>query len=122
MDKFLKVFVDDMNVHNMIWEEHLEHLWYVFMRLMEVNLKLNPRKWVFTKTSLVFLSHVVNRNGTHSYKKRFKPMNEFSVFTIVFNVCPFLGLTSYYISYVKGYSGCITILLVQLTKKDTTFN
>jgi hypothetical protein len=26
MDKFLKVFVDDMNVHNMIWEEHLEHL------------------------------------------------------------------------------------------------
>jgi hypothetical protein len=69
MDKFLKVFVDDMNVHNMIWEEHLEHLWYVFMRLMEVNLKLNPRKCVFTKISLVFLSHVVNRNDIHSYQK-----------------------------------------------------
>jgi hypothetical protein len=29
MDKFLKVFVDDLNIHNMSWEEHLEHLQYV---------------------------------------------------------------------------------------------
>jgi hypothetical protein len=26
MDKIFKVFVDDMNVHNMIWEKHLERL------------------------------------------------------------------------------------------------
>jgi hypothetical protein len=26
MDKFLKFFVDDLNVHNLIWEEHIEHL------------------------------------------------------------------------------------------------
>jgi hypothetical protein len=43
----------------------LEHLWYAFMRLMEVNLKLNLRKHVFTKTNLAFLSHVMNRDGTH---------------------------------------------------------
>jgi hypothetical protein len=24
MDKFLKVFIDDFNTHNLIWEEHLE--------------------------------------------------------------------------------------------------
>lgn len=23
MDKFLKVFVDDVNIHNMTWEDHL---------------------------------------------------------------------------------------------------
>lgn len=43
MDKFLKVFMNNLNVHNMSWEEHLEQLWYVLMRLKEVNLKLNPR-------------------------------------------------------------------------------
>jgi hypothetical protein len=42
MDKFLKVFVDDLNLHSMTWEEHLEHLRYVLMRLREVNLNLNP--------------------------------------------------------------------------------
>jgi hypothetical protein len=26
MDKFLKVFVDDLNVHYLTWEEHIEHL------------------------------------------------------------------------------------------------
>jgi hypothetical protein len=26
MDKLMKVFVDDLNVHNLTWEEHLKHL------------------------------------------------------------------------------------------------
>jgi len=60
MDKFLRVFVDDLNVHNLTWEEHIKHLWYVFMRLKEVNLKLNPNKWEFEKTNLTFLGHVVS--------------------------------------------------------------
>jgi hypothetical protein len=25
MDKFLNSFVDDLNVHNLTWEEHIEH-------------------------------------------------------------------------------------------------
>jgi hypothetical protein len=25
MDKFLNFFVDDFNIHNMTWEDHLEH-------------------------------------------------------------------------------------------------
>ncbi len=42
IDQFLKVFVDDVNIHNQTWEEHLTHLKDVFTRLWEVNLKLNP--------------------------------------------------------------------------------
>ncbi len=61
MDKFFKVFVDDFNIHNMSWEEHLEHLQYVLTRLREMNLNLNP--WKFAKTSLTFLCDVVNSNG-----------------------------------------------------------
>jgi len=26
MDNFFKVFIDDLNVHNLNWEEHFEHL------------------------------------------------------------------------------------------------
>jgi hypothetical protein len=39
MDKFLNFFVDDFNIHNMTWEDHLEHFWFVLLKLMEVNLK-----------------------------------------------------------------------------------
>jgi hypothetical protein len=31
MDKFLKAFVDDLNVHSLTWEEHIKHLQYMFM-------------------------------------------------------------------------------------------
>jgi hypothetical protein len=37
-DKFLKVFVDDFNVHNENWEEHLQHMDTTFFNLREVNL------------------------------------------------------------------------------------
>jgi len=43
-DKFLKVFVDDLNIHSENWEDHLRHLGAVLSRLREVNLKLNPNK------------------------------------------------------------------------------
>jgi hypothetical protein len=45
-DKFLKVFVDDFNIHSESWEEHFQHLDVVFFKLREVNLKLNPKNVV----------------------------------------------------------------------------
>jgi hypothetical protein len=63
-DKFLKVFVDDLNVHSESWEDHLQHLGAVLSRLREVNLKLNPSKCCFAAESIVFLGHVVSKEGT----------------------------------------------------------
>jgi hypothetical protein len=60
MDMFLKVFIDDLNVHNLDWEEHFKYLQYVFMRLKEINLELNPRKCEFAKSKFTFLGHEVN--------------------------------------------------------------
>ncbi len=63
-DKFLKVFVDDLNVHSESWEEHFQHLSTMFLKLREVNLKLNPSKCCFIAKSITFLGHVVNNEGT----------------------------------------------------------
>jgi hypothetical protein len=62
--KFLKIFVDDLNVHSGDWEELLQHLHVVFMKFKEVNLKLNPNKCCFTTKSITFRSHVVSNKGT----------------------------------------------------------
>jgi hypothetical protein len=63
-DKFLKVFVDDLNIPSENWEDHLQHLGAVLSRLREVNLKLNPSKCCFATGSIVFLGHVVSKEGT----------------------------------------------------------
>jgi hypothetical protein len=64
MDKLLKVFINDLNVHNMSCEKHLEHLQYVFMRLIEMKLKFNLEKCEFVKSNLTFISHAMNKDGT----------------------------------------------------------
>jgi hypothetical protein len=38
-NQFLKVFVDDVNIYNQTWEEHLTHLEAVLTQLQEVILK-----------------------------------------------------------------------------------
>ncbi len=52
--KFLKIFVDDLNVHSGDWEEHLQHLHAILMKLKEVNLKLNLNKWFYNKKYHLF--------------------------------------------------------------------
>jgi hypothetical protein len=86
MDKFLKVFVDDLNVHNLIWEEHVEHLQYVHLRLREVNLKLNPNKCEFAKTNLTFLGHVVSWDGTQLDPRKIKLVTKFPIPISMINV------------------------------------
>jgi hypothetical protein len=60
---FLKVFVDDLNVHSETWDDHLSHLEAVLCKLREINLKLNPSKCCFAAKSITFLGHVVSREG-----------------------------------------------------------
>jgi hypothetical protein len=51
-NQFLKVFVDDVNIHNLNWKDHLQHIWLVFQRLREVHLKQNLNKCCFCKKIL----------------------------------------------------------------------
>jgi hypothetical protein len=64
-NKFLKIFVDDLNIHNKNWEKHLQHLEAVLSKLKEVNLKLNPSKCCFVAKSITFLGHMVSNEGTN---------------------------------------------------------
>jgi len=99
-DKFLKVFMDDLNVHNENWEDHLRHLEAVLSKLREVNLKLNPGKCCFAAESIVFLGYVVSKEGAKPDPKKIDAMLHFPEPTTVTGVRSFLGLTGYYRKYV----------------------
>jgi len=119
-DEFLKVFVDDLNVHSENWEDHLRHLEAVLSKLREVNLKLNPSKCCFAARSITFLGHVVGHEGTKPYPSKIDVVVQFPVPKIVTDVRSFLGLTGYYRTYVQGYSR-LAIPLFELTRKDVAF-
>jgi len=119
-DKFLKVFMDDLNIHSENWEDHLQHLGAVLSRLREVNLKLNPSKCCFAAENIVFLGHVVSKEGTKPDPGKIDAMLRFPEPKTVTNVKSFLGLTGYYRKYIRGYSRMASPLF-ELTKKDVAF-
>lgn len=100
--------------------KHLEHLRYVFLKLREINLKLNPRKCEFVKINISSLSHIVSKENTQPGLRKIKVVTECLVPVAVTNVKAFLGLTIYYWNYIKGYS-CIAIPLFELIKRDIMF-
>jgi hypothetical protein len=119
-NKFLKVFVDDLNVHNESWEEHLQHLDAMFIKLKEVNLKLNPNKCCFPTKSITFLGHVVSNEGTKLDLGKIDVVLHFLEPKMITNIKSFLGLIGYYHNYVRSYSQLV-VLLFELTKKDVDF-
>jgi hypothetical protein len=117
---FLKVFVDDLNVHSETWDDHIQHLDAVLCRLREVNLKLNPSKCCFAAKSITFLGHIVSRDGIQPDPGKVGAVLHFPTPRNVAGVRSFLGLTGYYRKYIKGYSN-LAGPLFELTKKDIAF-
>jgi hypothetical protein len=113
---FLKVFVDDLNVHSETWDDHLRHLEAVLCKLKDVNLKLNPGKCCFAAKSITFLGHVVSMEGIQPDPGKVKVVLHFPTLKNVTSVRSFLGLTGYYRKYIKGYSSLASPLF-ELTRK-----
>ncbi len=118
--KFLKVFMDDFNIHNESWGEHLQHLDMVLCKLREMNLKLNLNKCCFAAKSITFLGHVVRESGTRLDLSKIEAVLHFPQPRTVTNVRSFLGLIGYYRKYVKSYARLVAPLF-ELTRKDVDF-
>ena len=67
LDKFALVYMDDVLIHSKDREEHLLHVEKVLERLKRFNLKCNPKKCEWFRTSTTFLGHLlVPRRSTTS--------------------------------------------------------
>jgi hypothetical protein len=118
LQQFLKVFVNDFNIHSVSWETHLDHICMV-QHLQDVNLKFDPNKCMFFAMNIKFLGHVVGKARTQPNLNKVKTMVEFSIPRTITNIQAFLGLTRYYRNYVRGYVKLAT-LQFELTKRDAT--
>lgn len=57
------VYLDDMHIYSHTFTDHLHHLDEFLSRIQLAGLKLNPRKCHFARNHVVFLGHVVSRDG-----------------------------------------------------------
>jgi len=57
------VYLDDVIVVGRTFREHLENLGIVLQRLREANLRLKPAKCFLCRDEVLYLGHIVSRNG-----------------------------------------------------------
>ncbi|CAI5477513.1 unnamed protein product [Closterium sp. Yama58-4] len=102
------------------WEEHLEHLRDVFERVKANHLLLKPNKCELGFYSTIYLGHIVTRDGVKPDAGKVEAISGMVAPTDVKGVREFLGCTSYYRRFIKGYAK-VAHPLTQLLHKDHPF-
>ena len=101
------VYLDDILIYNRTFTEHLLHLDEVLSRIQLAGLKLNPRKCHFARDHVVFLGHVVSRDGIQPDPRNTDKVRTWPTPRTPSEVRAFVGLCSYYRRFVCGFSSAL---------------
>ena len=114
------VYIDNVLVMGEILEDHLQNLERVLLRLSEAGLKLKPTKCHFLQKKVEYLGHVVSMDGIAPDPRKVEAVRKFPVPENLKTLRSFLGLASYYIQFVPGFSDVASPLFA-LTSNDEPF-
>ena len=63
LDEFVIVFIDDILIYSKSENQHADHLRIVLQTLKDQKLYAKFKKFKFWLNSVVFLGHIISRNG-----------------------------------------------------------
>ncbi|XP_024948443.1 uncharacterized mitochondrial protein AtMg00860-like [Citrus sinensis] len=112
--------VNDILVYSRSKEELTEHLLITLHTLKEKQLYAKLKKCEFLLEKVIFLGHVVSKDGILVDPSKVEVVSQWSRPTNAKEVRSFLGLAGYYRRFVEGFSK-IAMPLTQLTKKNVKF-
>ena len=98
----------------------LRSLKRVLERVAAAGLKLHPQKCCFMRREVTFLGHTVGEGGVGTMEEKVQAVKNWPTPSSVQDLKSFLGLSSYYRRFVKGFS-CIAAPLFCLLKKGEAF-
>jgi hypothetical protein len=98
------VYIDDIIVFSTTFEDHLNHLQEVFDWLCAANMFVKPSKCNFCWTELLFLGHLVWKDGISADPEKVCVVREMARPLSVTEVWAFLGLCNYYRWFVPSFA------------------
>jgi hypothetical protein len=119
--KFALVYMDDIIIYSKTLEDHQQHLRKIFQLLIEAGLKLNPDKCDFFQKQILFLGHLISKDGLRPNPTLVQKIADCPRPITKTKVKSFLGLASFYRRFIKDFSK-IARPLYNLTKQDITFS
>ncbi len=114
------VYLDNVIIVGRTFTDHLQNLQAVFDRLRKAGLKLQPAKCALFQHQVVYLGHIVSREGIATDPEKTSKVADWPQPTTSREVQQFLGLASYYRRFIKGFA-VIAKPLHRLTERNVPF-
>lgn len=116
LGEYVLIFFDDILVYSKTEALHLEHLKETLKVLQQHQLFAKMSKCSFGQSEIDYLDHVINQEGVGMDPQKIQVVRDWPTPKSVKALRGFLGLTGYYIKFVKHY-GIIAKPLTNLLKK-----
>ncbi|GBG59915.1 hypothetical protein CBR_g66721 [Chara braunii] len=104
LEQYVIVYLDDILVYSRTLKEHLRHLHDVLDRLRRHGFYAKLSKCHFAQHKVDFLGHYVSDQGLHMDDAKITAIAEWLAPTSAKQLRSFLGLTSYYSNFIRGYA------------------
>ena len=114
------VYLDDVIVYSKSFQKHIANLRSVFDRFRAEGLCLKPKKCHFCKPEVLYLGHVVGKDGIKPNPDKIEVIQNYPVPKNCDEVRSFVALVSYYRRFVKGFATKASPLN-ELLKKGVKF-
>lgn len=119
--KDIALYLDDVMIPTLTVEEGLSLLERVLQLLSEANLKLNLKKCSFLKSTVTYLGHEITAGTIQPGQAKINCVAEYKRPRNVHEIRQFIGLTSYFRKFIKGFAE-IARPLTELTKKGVEWH
>ena len=100
----LLFYLDDICVFSSSVDEMLDRIALVFGHLKEFNLKIKPKKTFFFQSSVLFLGHLLSKDGILPNPEKVSKVNDWPIPTTAKEVHSFLSLASYYRRFIPQFA------------------
>ena len=111
------VYIDDIVVHTDSWEEHLETLQKLFLRLREVKLTINLAKTTIGKGYVTYLGHQVGSGVIAPKDANVKCIKDLPTPTKKKDVQRFIDMAGFYRKFCPNFSKVIAPLICLTSPK-----
>ena len=112
------VYLDDIIVFSRSVPEHLSKLREVLSRLKGAGLKVKPSKCHLLRRSVQYLGHILSACGVETDPEKIRCIADWPVPTCSKELKQFLGLSSYYRRFVKGFAQLASPLYALANKRE----